>query len=77
MTLALIRMKYIEPEKLLPKLPIYLLQVPLTMGLYSVYVEEWLRVFPRKQLYFLKFEEFIHNRQKYLQQIFRFLGLGK
>lgn len=52
-------------------------QVSLHIGMYDVYTEDWLTVFPRHQLYFLKFEEFITNQMKHLNDVFSFLGLGK
>ena len=47
------------------------------MGLYSIYVEDWLDVYRREQFYFVKLEEFSESPQEHANRIFKFLNLGK
>jgi hypothetical protein len=44
-------------------------------GLYSYWVQEWLKRIPRQQFLFIKFEQFISEPQKELQKISDFLGI--
>ena len=52
-------------------------QVQLTMGLYSVYIEDWLQVFPRENFRFVRLEDYAANKTHVLLETIRFLGLGK
>ena len=52
-------------------------QVRLRIGMYSEYLEDWMSVFPMKQLMVVKFEDYVRNRTEVLEEIFHFLGLGK
>jgi hypothetical protein len=45
--------------------------------MYSEYLEDWMSVFPMKQLMVVKFEDYVRNRTEVLEEIFLFLGLGK
>ena len=45
-------------------------------GLYDTFIEPWLKIFPRKQLYFVKFEDFITDKIGHLRKIIAFLELG-
>ena len=49
----------------------------LTLGMYDVYAEDWLREFPRDQIYFSKLEEFTNDPSLYGNDIFSFIGLGE
>ena len=51
--------------------------LPLSLGMYDVYVADWLEVFPQNQLYFVKIEEFKNKKTEILEDIFHFLQLGK
>jgi N-acetylgalactosamine 4-sulfate 6-O-sulfotransferase len=42
-----------------------------------VYIGDWLQVFPREQFFFVKMEEYSENTSNTLQEIFKFLGVGK
>ncbi|ELT90299.1 hypothetical protein CAPTEDRAFT_124050, partial [Capitella teleta] len=48
----------------------------LRASLYSVYLEDWLKVFPREQLLVLRTEDYYHNRRATLEQVFSFVKLG-
>ena len=46
-------------------------------SIYSVYIRDWLKAFPREQILFLKFEDYVKDFPKSLNVIFQFLGLRK
>ncbi len=46
-------------------------------SMYYVALRDWLEVFPRHQVYVQKAEEYYADRKPNLQEIFRFLDLGK
>ena len=45
--------------------------------MYSVFLEEWLRVFPRDQILVVRAEDYFKDRTPTLNTIFNFLGLGR
>ena len=47
------------------------------MGLYSIYVEDWLDVYRREQFYFVQLEEFSESPEEHTNKIFEFLDIGK
>ena len=47
------------------------------MGLYSIYVEDWLDVYKREQFYFVQLEEFSESPEEHTNRIFEFLDIGK
>ncbi|XP_072174939.1 carbohydrate sulfotransferase 15-like isoform X1 [Diadema setosum] len=47
----------------------------LNVGLYSVFIRQWLERFPREQFYILRTEDWAKDPAKELAQIFAFLGL--
>ena len=49
----------------------------LQIGMYSVFVRDWLAVFPRNQITFIKFEDYITNMVPVLEDLFSFLELDK
>ena len=50
----------------------------LRVGFYAEFITEWLQVFPREQMYFVKFEDYVNNQLDTLQNgIYPFLGLPK
>ena len=53
------------------------LQTRLVVGLYTVFIEEWLKVFPREQFHILRLEDYTEYKQLALNDIFQFLGVGK
>ncbi|KAK7505128.1 hypothetical protein BaRGS_00003698, partial [Batillaria attramentaria] len=44
-------------------------------SLYPVILEDWLRIVPRHQMLFLRFEDYRKNIAKSLQEVFNFLQL--
>lgn len=46
-------------------------------SLYSVYIKDWLQIFPRSQLMVLKAENYYADRRSILEEVFKFLELGK
>ena len=42
-----------------------------------MYVEDWLEVFPREQIYFVHFETLISNPEDVMDSLFAFIGLHK
>ncbi|KAK2147224.1 hypothetical protein LSH36_563g02073, partial [Paralvinella palmiformis] len=49
--------------------------MPLTYSMYYPFAKTWLEVFPRKQICFIKSEDFYINRTLVMTEIFSFLGL--
>ena len=45
--------------------------------MYSVFMKEWLAVFPRSSFYILRTEDYHDNMIYHLNNIYNFLGLGK
>ncbi|XP_033108195.1 carbohydrate sulfotransferase 15-like [Anneissia japonica] len=60
-----------DDEKTLSKCP----NVRLNVGLYDVFTQDWLNVFPRDQLFFMTTEDWNSNCVEYLKRIYMFLGL--
>ena len=56
---------------------LFLSQVRLEKGLYAIFLADWFRVFPRKQIHVIKFEDYIADIAGHLQTMFEFLDLGK
>ncbi|XP_076436597.1 carbohydrate sulfotransferase 15-like [Babylonia areolata] len=44
-------------------------------GMYSVYMEDWIRIFPPEQFLVLRYEDYINNTVPTLQRIYSFLGI--
>lgn len=44
-------------------------------SMYSVYIKDWLRVFPREQLYITRFEDHIVDQFSSVKSMFRFLDV--
>lgn len=47
----------------------------ITRGIYVDQIINWLKFFPKEQVYIIKSEEFFKNPSKYTQEVFKFLGL--
>jgi hypothetical protein len=52
-------------------------QMRLHIGMYSVFMREWLSVFPRSSFYLLRTEDYHDNMAQHLNAIFNFLGVGE
>lgn len=52
-------------------------QVRLQVGLYIVYLMDWLTVFNREQILILRLEDHANNRKYTMHKVFDFLSLGK
>lgn len=52
-------------------------QVRLQVGLYIVYLMDWLSVFSREQILVLRLEDHACNRKYTMHRVFDFLNLGK
>ncbi|KAK7087190.1 carbohydrate sulfotransferase 15-like [Littorina saxatilis] len=50
-------------------------QVRLEKGLYAIFLADWFRVFPRKQVHIIRFEDYITDIAGHLQRMFEFLDL--
>ena len=44
-------------------------------SIYYIYIQEWLKVFPRKQLLIIKAEEYYSNREAVMTDVFKFLDV--
>ena len=51
------------------------IQVRLMIGMYSVYLRDWYRIFPRHQMHVLRTEDYSKSSEKELGKIFQFLEL--
>lgn len=51
-------------------------QVRLTLGMYFVFVLDWLTVFRREQILVLRLEDYAANLNKTIQKVFDFLSVG-
>lgn len=51
--------------------------VRLYNGLYSIYIKDWLQVFPREQLLVLRMEDYQKDMSKTLEDIYHHLGLSE
>jgi len=45
--------------------------------MYSIYMRDWLRLFPGKQFYILRLEDYTKNPLLYLKEVYSFLGMSK
>ncbi len=52
------------------------LKVFIRAGMYVFFLKDWLRAFPRKQIFIQKAEDYYANRNNTLPSLFRFLKLG-
>lgn len=52
-------------------------QVRLQVGLYIVYILDWLTVFSKNQILVLRLEDHASNRKYTMHKVFNFLNLGK
>lgn len=52
-------------------------QVRLQVGVYIVYLMDWLTVFSRKQILVLRLEDHASNRKYTMHKVFDFLNLGE
>ncbi|XP_067660770.1 carbohydrate sulfotransferase 15-like [Haliotis asinina] len=50
-------------------------QIDLRRGIYHVFLLDWMKVFPRKQIYIQTFEDYMFDKTKHLVDIFKFLNL--
>ena len=49
----------------------------LRIGIYYVFIKEWLKVFPRQNFKFIRLEDYKSNEAQVLTDTIRFLGLGE
>ena len=52
-------------------------QLRLRIGMYAVFISDWLRVFRADQIYVVKLEDYSKDKKKYLSQMYNFLQLSK
>ncbi|XP_062586889.1 carbohydrate sulfotransferase 15-like [Saccostrea cucullata] len=50
-------------------------QAPITESLYDIHLQDWLSVFPRKQVLILRHEDYVKYPSHTLNQVFRFLEI--
>nr|KAG5693862.1 hypothetical protein BaRGS_009918 [Batillaria attramentaria] len=53
------------------------LPMRLHIGMYSVFMKEWLAVFPRDRFYILRTEDYQANMKEHLRRIYKFLDVGQ
>ena len=54
-----------------------MLQPRMRIGLYSEFLEDWLRVVPKEQILVLRLEDYSKNRTLALQRLFSHIGVCK
>ncbi|XP_069140999.1 carbohydrate sulfotransferase 15-like [Argopecten irradians] len=54
---------------------VYFGDLRLTIGLYAVFLEDWMAVFPRKQFFITTLDDYSKNQTGITSEIFDFLGL--
>ncbi len=52
-------------------------QTRLYIGMYAVFIEDWLKVLPRDQLHVVRLEDYAQDKQTAFDEIFEFLQLSK
>ena len=52
------------------------LQVRLVEGMYPVFVQDWLRVWPREQLFIMRYEDYGGHERERISELLDFLGMG-
>ncbi|XP_071114331.1 carbohydrate sulfotransferase 15-like [Haliotis cracherodii] len=50
-------------------------KIDLRRGLYSIFVTDWMKVYPSEQMLILRFEDYRNKVEEHLQQVFSFLDL--
>ncbi|XP_052250310.1 carbohydrate sulfotransferase 15-like [Dreissena polymorpha] len=50
-------------------------RVRLRVGMYSVFLRDWLRLFPLSQFHILRLEDYSREPVNYVKEVYRFLGL--
>lgn len=68
--LAIAQLSLIDSPALCP-------QVRLQVGVYIVYLMDWLTVFSREQILVLRLEDHASNRKYTMHKVFDFLNLGE
>ncbi|KAL3851668.1 hypothetical protein ACJMK2_015397 [Sinanodonta woodiana] len=53
------------------------LKVPLSASMYAVHLREWLRVFPRQQIYIVRFEDYVKDMERSLSKLFHLYGTSR
>lgn len=52
-------------------------RMALSEGLYVIYLQDWLDVFPKEQFLFIKSEDYFKDRYTTIRDIQSFLNIGK
>ena len=55
----------------------YRRQIDIISGAYAPFVEEWLKAFPREQVYVVRFEDYAADMAGTVKDIVKFLDLRK
>lgn len=55
----------------------FLSQLRFVEGMYSVFLEDWLRIFSRDQIMVMRNEDYHEDVEGHIMEIFRFLGVSK
>lgn len=45
--------------------------------MYSIFLEDWLRIFPRSHIYVMRYEDYATDMLKEINKIYAFLHLGQ
>ncbi|KAK7499482.1 hypothetical protein BaRGS_00009134 [Batillaria attramentaria] len=51
-------------------------QTRLAEGMYSVFMADWLRIWPKEQMLILRYEDYAENLESVMKGVFNFLGLA-
>ncbi|KAL8606210.1 hypothetical protein ACOMHN_043428 [Nucella lapillus] len=51
-------------------------KVRLVEGMYPVFMQDWLRIWPREQIFIMRYEDYQGHEGQRMKELFHFLGLG-
>lgn len=51
-------------------------QMSVRVGLYHIYLSDWLKVFPEEQLLVIRFEDYMVNPVHWVNIIYQHIGIG-
>lgn len=52
-------------------------QTRLLEGMYPIFMVDWLRIFPREQMFIMRYEDYAIDVKGKMRQLFEFLDLGR
>ena len=56
---------------------VFIPQVRLYIGIYFIYLQDWLKVFPLEHIFILRLEDYAERREENVLKLYKFLSLSK